>query len=190
MPFLLPAIASVTADNPIECRELQITSEDRRILQRHVDRLCPRWLYGEREDLAQMAAVKLLRGNHTVSTSRSGLLRSVAYSVIVDEIRYRKRRNEQGMSPSMPNRSRSREIDPETRAYGSELALLVTECLETLEPDRRRAVTLYLQTHRVPEIAAMLQWDRKKASNLVYRGLSDLRAALRSRGLTLRHSAA
>ncbi len=162
----------------------QITEEDRVVLQRHVDRLCPPWLRGEREDLAHMAAVKLLKGNHRVETSRSGLLRSAAYSVIVDEIRYRKRRNEVGMSPSMPDRiANSGDIDPETRAYGSELGIVVVECLDTLEPDRRRAVTLYLQTHRVPEIAKLIGCDRKRASNLVYRGLSDLRAALGARGI-------
>lgn len=160
-----------------------LTEEDRALIQRHVDTLCPAWLRNEREDLAQMAALKVLRSTAEVR-HRSGLFRRVAYSVIVDEIRYRKRRNVVGMSPSMPDRiANSNEIDPETRAAGAQLGMRVVSCLDRLVPDRRRAVTLYLQSHKIPEIARLLGCNRKRASNLVYRGMADLREALREAGL-------
>jgi RNA polymerase sigma factor (sigma-70 family) len=160
-----------------------LTDEDRRLVQRHIDALCPVWLRSEREDLAQVAILKLLRSD-TEIRHRSALFRQVAYSVVVDEIRYRKRRNVVGMSPSLPERIvNSKAIDPETRAMGTELGLKLVACLEGLAPERRRVVTLYLQSHRVPEIAEILGMDRKRVSNLVYRGMADLRAALRAAGV-------
>lgn len=113
-----------------------------------------------------------------------GLLRRVAYSVVVDEIRRRKRRNEVGMSPSMPDRIvNSMELSPETRARGAELGKLLVEVMATLNEDRRRAVVLYLQGHSIPDAARVLGWDTKKASNAVYRGLEQLRRRLAERGL-------
>jgi RNA polymerase sigma-70 factor, ECF subfamily len=43
-------------------------------------------------------------------------------------------------------------------------------------------VTLYLQGHTVPETARILGWDAKRAENLVYRGLADLRQCLMGKG--------
>jgi RNA polymerase sigma-70 factor (ECF subfamily) len=44
-------------------------------------------------------------------------------------------------------------------------------------------VTLYLQGHTVPETARVLDWPAKRADNLVYRGLADLRQCLLAKGL-------
>lgn len=57
---------------------------------------------------------------------------------------------------------------------------MTLECLGSLKADRRRA--LYLQDHPVPEIAEQLESNRKRASNLVYRGLDGLRVELKKRG--------
>jgi RNA polymerase sigma factor (sigma-70 family) len=151
-------------------------------LVRYVRRVSPVWLRDQADDLVQMAAIKLMR---TASDKdwTDGFLSRVAYSVVIDEIRRRRRRNEVGMSPSMPDRiMNSADLSPETQVRGAEIGQVMLDCLGTLKTDRRRAVALYLQDHPVPEIAERLDCDRKRASNLVYRGLSDLRDALRSRG--------
>jgi DNA-directed RNA polymerase specialized sigma24 family protein len=89
------------------------------------------------------------------------------------------------MSPSMPERiMNSADLNPETLARGTEVGEQLIDAVATLKGDRRRAVTLYLQDHPVPEIAERMSCDRKRASNLVYRGLDDLRNELRKRGLT------
>jgi RNA polymerase sigma-70 factor (ECF subfamily) len=46
-------------------------------------------------------------------------------------------------------------------------------------------VTLHLQGHSVPQVAGFFAWNTKRAENLVYRGLSDLRQCLESKGLGL-----
>jgi DNA-directed RNA polymerase specialized sigma24 family protein len=150
---------------------------------RAVDRVAPGWMADQRDDLVQMAVIKLMRSAQEPPFG-DPLLRRVAYTVVVDEVRRRKRRAEVGMSPSLPDRIvNSGELSPEVRAQGVELAGVLVACLQTLAPERRRAVTLWLQDHGIPEIAQLLRWDRKKAANLVYRGLADLREVLRERGL-------
>ncbi|MEQ1504258.1 MAG: sigma-70 family RNA polymerase sigma factor [Myxococcota bacterium] len=157
-------------------------------LEQAVRRFTPRWLRDQREDLVQTAVMRLLRGN-PAWTLEDALLRRIAYSVVIDEIRRRKRWSEVGMSPSMPDRiASSGELSAESRIYGARVGEEVVAGLQTLVDDRRRAVTLYLQDHTVPEIAELLGWDRKRASNCVYRGLADLRDHLRRRriGASLR----
>jgi RNA polymerase sigma-70 factor (ECF subfamily) len=52
-----------------------------------------------------------------------------------------------------------------------------------MKRERRLAVTLYLQGHTVAEAASILEWPFKRTENLIYRGLADLRACLRCKGL-------
>jgi RNA polymerase sigma-70 factor (ECF subfamily) len=169
---------------PVAHVRRDIDADTRARIDRAVGRLVPGWLSPHRDDLVQMCVVKLLKTRSTAELSDAFLSR-VAYSVIVDEIRRRRRRNEVGMSPSLPDRlAGSNDISPETRSHGAALGEQLVECLQLLVEARRRAVVLYLQDHTIPEIAELLGWDTKKASNSVYRGLEDLRAALAARGLT------
>ncbi|MCA9488951.1 MAG: RNA polymerase sigma factor [Myxococcales bacterium] len=145
-------------------------------------RVCPPWLADQSDDLVQMSLMRILRGYADAQLNTSFLHR-VAHSVVIDEIRRRKRRNEVGITPSLPERIRSDTPSPEGVARGTEIGDAILECLAALLQDRRRAVTLHLQGHSVPEVAELLGFDRKQAENHVYRGLKDLRAALVERGL-------
>lgn len=161
----------------------RVDGEARARMVHQIRRVCPRWLRHQEEDLVQMAMVRLLRTT-SVTDMRDAFLRRVAYSVVVDEIRRQKRRSEVAMSPSLPDRiANSGDLSPETLVRGAQIGQEVLDGLATLSTHRRRAVTLYLQDHQVPAVARMLGCDRKRASNLVYRGLSDLRDALRARGV-------
>jgi RNA polymerase sigma factor (sigma-70 family) len=78
---------------------------------------------------------------------------------------------------SDPNRS------PEVEAGRKQLAGKVQAALARLSDNRRRAVGLYLEGMTSQEIATLLGWSEPKARNLLYRGLSDLRAQLRAEGI-------
>lgn len=148
-----------------------------------VRRVCPAWLAGHEDDLVQTALMKLVRSKVEIRTDWAYLNR-LAYSVVVDEIRRRQRRHEVGMSPSMPDRiANSADLSPEDRTRGLQVGEAVVDCLGELRSLRRRAVVLHLQDHPIAEIATMLRVDPKKAANLTYRGMADLRQALRKRGL-------
>ena len=73
--------------------------------------------------------------------------------------------------------------NPERSAGDSQIGRAVRDCLQTLAQDRRLAVTLHLQGHSVPEAAVLLGWDAKRTENLIYRGLSALRACLAKKGI-------
>ena len=49
--------------------------------------------------------------------------------------------------------------------------------------NRQRAVRLHLEGMTTTEIGSLMEWTEPKARNLVYRGLADLREALRAEGI-------
>ena len=155
-------------------------------LERAARHVCPVFMRDHLDDIVQMALLKLLRSGkieeeHELNNS---FLYRVCHSVVVDELRSQKRRKETAIEPNTPDppelASRS---NPETSTGGTEIGLVIVECLGELSQVRRRAVTLYLQGHTVPETAERLGFTPKKTENLVYRGLADLRASLRKKGL-------
>jgi RNA polymerase sigma factor (sigma-70 family) len=60
---------------------------------------------------------------------------------------------------------------------------LLAEAIKTLSVDRRRAVQAYLAGFSVPEMMTMYGWSYERARNLSTRGMADLRAALKERGI-------
>ena len=179
-----------TADNPQRLREddyAQIRSE----LVRAVTRVCPPWLASRSEDLVQVALLRVLEvhrrseGNAQLSSS---YLRKVAYSALIDEIRRWRRRKEVpletddgGIDPAAEQAAGN--PDPEEVSGGREVGDAIRDCLGRMVAPRRSAVVLHLQGHSVPEIGRLMGWDGKKADNLVYRGMNDLRDCLESKGV-------
>lgn len=72
---------------------------------------------------------------------------------------------------------------PDRRFEGEESGAILRACLAELQPDRRRAVQAHLAGFEVGEIMSGYGWSYQKARNLVARGMSDLRLALRRRGI-------
>ena len=163
--------------------------ELRAVLQRAVRRVCPRWLVDRSEDLVQVAMMKVLdaRGrNEGLGVLPSSYLYKVAYTTLVDEIRRLRRRPEVSLEEEGHGDGASAPIaagNPEEDLAASEVGEAITRCLSGLGDDRRRAVTLHLQGHTVPQAAALLGWDAKRTENLVYRGLADLRQCLAAKGV-------
>lgn len=169
-------------------------------LESAVRRVCPSWLADRAPDLVQAGILKLLErerrqqgeeegseGNHTWSTS---YLYRVAHSVLVDEIRARRRKPEVALEDDTrenPTSSPAATVaapgaSPEDRARSAQIGRAMRECLADLIEDRRRAVSLHLAGHSVPEAAGLLGWAAKRTENLVYRGIADLRRCLEQKG--------
>jgi len=169
-----------------------LTEEDYRRLRadvvRVVSHVCPAWLANRSEDLVQAVLIRVVeaqRKREGTAEFSTFYLRKAAHSALVDEIRrWRRRRevslNEQSEGGGVPAAA---EPDPEHRSAGRQLGRLIRECLQTLVRPRRLAVVLNLQGHSVPEVGWLLRWSTKRAENLVYRGLADLRACLERRGV-------
>lgn len=160
-------------------------------LARAVHRICPSWLASRADDLVQVALLRVLelrRKSEENARLSPSYLRKVAYSALIDEIRRWRRRREVpletedgGIDPAAEQESGL--PDPEERSTGREAGRAIRDCLGIVVRPRRLAVTLHLQGHSVPEIGRLMGWSSKKADNLVYRGLADLRECLGSKGV-------
>ena len=116
-------------------------------------------------------------------TLNKAYLKRVATSVTIDEIRRRRVRPQVYLEDLGGEAvAVGRQPDQEELASGRQIGEHIRACVALLSDDRRRAVTLYLQGDGVPAIAEAMGWDRKRAENLVYRGLADLRSHLRACG--------
>ena len=158
-------------------------------LKRAVAQTCPRWMSDRSEDIIQVAlmrVVEIYRKREGNAEFSSFYLRKAAYSAVIDEIRRLRRRQE------VPLEDESSETrydpaadspDPERVTVSRELGRAIQDCLRGLVKPRQLAVTLNLQGHSVPEIGRLMSWSTKKAENLVYRGMADLRGCLDGKGV-------
>lgn len=162
-------------------------AEIRAELVRSVRKVCPRWLSDRADDLVQVALLRVMEINRK-SEGKAELsafyLKKAAYSATVDEIRRLRRRQETTLDDEEnPVNPPAESPDPERRTEGREIGRAIRDCLQRMIAPRRHAVTLHLQGHSVPELGRLLGWNAKKAENLVYRGLSDLRGCLSEKGV-------
>lgn len=163
--------------------------------------VCPRWLSAQSDDLAQRAALKIIEQHSKGNLSDplcSTYLNRVAMSVVIDEIRYRRRRPQHNVdqsnqrsvdNPTTPPRPALEQLHakdtPESQATNQSLGRAILGCLNRLAKERKLAVTLGLQGYSVKEIAGSFEWSEKKAKNLYFRGRNDLQACLRRKGFSL-----
>lgn len=158
----------------------------RTTLVRVVSRVCPPWLANQRDDLVQAAWLRVVphlppEGDPPLAAS---YLSKVAYSALVDEIRRLRRLRETELEAAGSLAADGAGgTDPERQAESRRITAAIRGCLAGLVADRRSATTLHLLGHSVPEVARLMAWNEKRAENLVYRGLADLRKCLLSRGV-------
>ena len=164
-------------------------NELRRRLETAVDRVCPAWLAAQRDDIVQEAMLRVLKvldkPDADASVNARYLWR-VGYSATIDEIRRMRAKREVSMDDSGPDpAAASPDCDPAAALRSREIQRGLRGCLGDMSDGRRRAVTLYLQGHRVKEVARLLDKAPKNAENLVFRGLADLRGCLQQKGIEL-----
>jgi RNA polymerase sigma-70 factor (ECF subfamily) len=162
-------------------------AELRADLARAVHRVCPPWLADRSEDLVQVALMRVIeveKRSEGKAELSSFYLHKVARSALIDEIRRLRRRQEVALDEAVAEtQPAAGSPDPERTAAGHELGRAIQNCLGRLIRPRQAAVTLHLLGHGVPEAARLLGWSVKKAENLVYRGLADLRGCLEMAGI-------
>jgi RNA polymerase sigma-70 factor, ECF subfamily len=156
-------------------------------LLRAVHRLCPAYLRDQAEDIVQAAMLRVmdaLRRSEENHALPSSYLQKVAYCALIDELRRSRRRSEVPLLADDEEDTRAApDPDPERASSGRQIGRAIRACLAAMIRPRSLAVTLHLQGYSVPELAGILAWNPKKADNLVYRGLADLRACLKTKGI-------
>jgi len=177
-----------------ESRLNAILDEYGAFLRRTIAHVCPKDLGIHFSDIEQEARLRLWRALQSEREIRNpaSYLYRIAMTATLDAVRRIKAKREEQLRlvedeyedegaplalSSDPNRS------PEVEAGRKQLAGKVRTALARLSDNRRRAVGLYLEGMASQEIATLLGWSEPKARNLLYRGLSDLRAQLRAEGI-------
>lgn len=182
-------------ERPAEERLDAMLREHGGLLRSVVARVCPRSLGINVDDVAQDARVRLWRAieSEREIASPASYVARVATTAALDAIRRVKARKEEhrGLSEDIVHDDdrriaapAARGGDPEELASRRELAAAIERALATVAPARRTAVRLHLQGFSSVEIAALLDWSEPRARNLAYRGLADLKEALRASGIT------
>lgn len=171
------ALPASPAANPVQVQ---------RILRRAVERVCPRELDSEREDLVQTAMVRLLEraaGGEDSEIRSTSYLVKVAFHTMVDTMRRLNRRRAAGVEELESSRS-ALAAEVSAPLPRPEVAPAVQDCLARLVRSRRHAVTLYLQGFSAREAGRMLQLEEKAIRNLIFRGIHDLRRCLVEKGVS------
>jgi RNA polymerase sigma factor (sigma-70 family) len=133
------------------------------------------------DDICQDVRIKLwklLCGEKNVINYPS-YIRKIVNSSVIDQLR--KIRKEEAIY----SQEKQRQVAEQEQIYGSDLARyktmedIIGRAVNSLIESRRQAVKLYLLNLSVQEISDYLNWTVDKTRNLLYRGLADLKRALR-----------
>src|SRR5207244_480844 len=164
------------------------------LLRAVVAQHCPRGMGVDAAEIEQEARVRLWRAlarEKELSDPASYIYR-VAVTAAIDAVRrVVARREDQLRTESSVDEEPADVLNlptdpahaPDAVTARRELMHRVAAAVRSLPENRRRAVELHLQGLSLGEIAELLAWTEAKARNLVYRGLDDLRAALRREGI-------
>ena len=165
------------------------------LLRSLIARHCPRNLGIQINDIEQEARLRLWRAldREKELEDPASYIYRIAVTTTIDAVRRVIARREDQLrmgdgddeepiiahSMATADATQSPDAVTERRELMARIAAAVT----SLPENRRRAVELHLQGMTLAEIAELLGWSEPKARNLVYRGLDDLRNALRREGV-------
>jgi RNA polymerase sigma factor (sigma-70 family) len=180
---------------PTEIVFEKIVREYGRFLRQTIIRVCPKDLGLQYDEIEQEARLRLWRALESEREIHhlSSYLYRIAVTATLDAVKRVKRKREEQMlldeddtednniAPHVlvadPNQA------PDQTAVRRQLVSKVKEAMRKLPDNRRTAVGLHLEGMTTQEIANLLGWSEPKARNLVYRGLSDVRAYLQEAGI-------
>jgi RNA polymerase sigma factor (sigma-70 family) len=110
-------------------------------------------------------------------------IKKIVDSSVIDQIR-RMRREEQILYSEMQRKiAEKKNIYKRDEIDERKLKRILEQAVDSLLESRRKAVKLHLLNMSLEEISEFFNWSRHKTRNLLYRGLKDLKQALKERGI-------
>jgi len=180
------------SDPSIESKFDAIIESYGQFLRRAIQRVCPKDMGIQFDDIEQEARLKLwnaLKSERKIENISSYLYK-IAATTTIDAIRQVRARREKSIDESpageddlKPQLPAAAGGSPEALASRQELMQKVRTALAKLHDNRRLVVTLHLRGLSNLEVAKVLGWSEPKARNLIYRGLNDLRKYLGEAGI-------
>jgi RNA polymerase sigma-70 factor (ECF subfamily) len=137
------------------------------------------------EDIMQDVRIKIwkLVQDERVIFSHASYLKKIISTSVVDQLRKCRRQD------SLFRHERQRHIAELRHSYSQNAAATAIfentlgKAVERLIDSRRQVVKLYLLSFNIQEISSYFNWSVDRTRNLLYRGLADLRNALKDMDL-------
>lgn len=145
---------------------------------------------GQGLDIEEVIQDVRIRLWHALSDERevthlASYLRRIVVSVVIDTLRRQRARREESLD-ALDNAGATAEasnVGPERSADRAQRVALAMAAIATLSERRRAPAQLLLQGFTTQEIGTMLGSTEATARNLAYRGVEEIREALRAAGL-------
>jgi RNA polymerase sigma-70 factor, ECF subfamily len=161
------------------------------VLREQIAKHCPRNLGIQFSEIEQEVRTRLWKAlrRETDLTDPTSYIYRVAATSTIDAVRRVLARREEQLDTEVRDGEPAFDLvtdpvqAPDAVMERREMMSAIAAALGSLGENRRIAVELHLQGLTVMEIARLQHWTEPKARNLVYRGLDDLRAALRREGI-------
>lgn len=110
-------------------------------------------------------------------------IKKIVNSSVIDLLRKRKRDDGILSKEKQMRISEIKKNYPPAYSPEEEFRDTVAQAVDSLIESRRKVVRLHLLDMTIDEISSFYNWSSNKTRNLLYRGLSDLKRLLKTRGI-------
>ena len=156
------------------------------LIRRVVARVGGRAVQDTREDVAQNVAISLwqqVSREQSITYPSSYIYRAaIRETVRAVKQELERRRTHSSIDAGNDPEPTSAAPDPEASAISAAVAGDIEGAIDSLPPDRAKAVRAHLSGYAVEEIMQVHGWPYQTARNLIARGMADLRDELRKGG--------
>ena len=137
------------------------------------------------EDVFQEVRIKIwkLLNDEKKIANYSSYIKKIVDSSVIDHIRKMRRERALILQQKHKTISEWKSTYEIGNIYDKNIKKIVSETVESLLESRRKVVKLYLLNLTIEEISTLFSWSRDKTRNLLYRGLSDLKKALKEKDI-------
>jgi len=153
------------------------------LIKIHIIKFNPQRFGLDPDDISQEIRIKIWRLLHSEKNIKnySSYIKKIVNSSVIDLLRKCKRDEGVVFSEKQKRISEVKGIYPATIPLDEVLRERVAEAVNSLIESRRNVVRLHLLEMTIEEISAFYGWSMNKTRNLLYRGLADLKRALKSK---------
>jgi RNA polymerase sigma-70 factor (ECF subfamily) len=141
------------------------------------------------DDISQEVKIKIWKVLHDEKEIKNyaSYIKKIVNSSVIDHLRKLKR--EEGIF----NHEKQIRISEQQNYYCPDISEdkhmkeVIGKAVDLLLESRRKVVKLFLLNLTIEEISIFLNWTKDKTRNLLYRGLSDLKAILKEKEIDYEH---
>ena len=155
------------------------------LIRIHIIKFNPQRFGLDPDDIAQEIRIRIWRLLQTEKNigNYPSYIKKIVSSSVIDLLRKRKRDDRILSKEKQMRVSEIKKNFPPAYSPGEEFRDTVARAVDSLIESRRKVVRLHLLDMTIDEISAFYDWSSNKTRNLLYRGLSDLKRILKTKGI-------